>query len=133
MGELLNLMHRVDEAHARHALRVDCTARSLPDRQLLDEERHMLQHKSFVDALERNSLASQHTSIVEFGSGDAALSRAAWKAGAGGRFCLIDKNPRRAEQWKNIRGFVPKSICADVAQLDPDELRETVEPGPGPN
>jgi len=139
-ASLVDIMRRVNEAHATVSLPVRATAAALPERELKDDERHQLQRQSIVNTLRHEGLASPALSIVEFGAGDAALSREAWRAQAGGRFCVVDKNPKRTLQLERARsyggapaGFMPSVVCADVCELEPDELRGAVEPGEGAN
>ena len=138
--QLVLTMQRVDTAHERLALPIRVADCALPEHQLQDDERHNLQRGSLIDTLRREGLASPSLSIVEFGAGDAALSRECWRRGTAGRFCVVERNPKRAAQLERARsvggtpaGFMPSVLCADVCDLEPDELRGAVESGRGSN
>ena len=123
-----DLMRRLLAAHAAHALPINILHPAAPAAPLSDEERLQRQRGAIADVLRRAGLASADRTLVEFGSGDGSLSRSLQSAGVAGRSLLVDRNKQRMSRagMADTLSASTRQVCADVASLRPEALREEV-------
>jgi hypothetical protein len=125
-------LRRILDAHAAHALPVEpmYADTSIEATSLSDDERLQSQRAAFADCLRFSGLAGVKRTIVEFGAGDGALSRALRSAGAAGDFLLIDRSKKRmsralaATESDGCDSVPMRQLCSDVGALAPEALRE---------
>ena len=125
-------MDRIVVALSAHGLPVHKIYAELlaAQQQLSDDQRLESQRAALASTLRRAGLASHQRTIVEFGSGDGALSRSLRLAGAAGSFLLVDRSKKRMQraaagepEWAD--GVTMRHLCTDIlGALEPEALRE---------
>ena len=131
MDVWVDLMHRVLAAHAEHSLPVEVLYASEQPPPEADDERLTRQREAIAHILRQTGLAGPRRTIVEFGSGDGALSRSLRSAGAARDFLLVDRSKQRmnraekADDAENVEGGGGmKRLLVDLKALKPEVLRD---------
>ena len=119
-----DVMLRIMAAHGAHARAIDPLFADTPSAPMADDERLQQQRSAIAEIVKKMGLSGHDKTVVEFGSGDGALSRTLYGAGVAGTFVLVDRSKQRLNRASTNDGIV--MLCADVATLRPEALREAV-------